>query len=340
MTNGRGTDVVLNSLGGGLLRTTWDCVVNFGRLVELEKLDIRRHSHLDMATFSRSTTFTSVDLEMFWKDKPALIQDLLREVVNLFRRGLLRNISPINVRLIDALGSALNDLQRGKTIGKTVVEPLAGQEVQVMPFVCGHPLILPDATYLITGGVGGMTKWLLQQSAKSVVLLSRSGHTSANARLLFGEYNGINVNLSVQHCDVGNEDQVREVVEECSRSMPLMCGVIHDAMVLHDKLFEQIPMDEYEAIMRPKVQEAWNLHNALSNAPVDFFVMLASAAGILSTREQASYAGAVAEVGYVAERSDRQGAISTTYGDKGLTERKFLAFLRAAMDNQYSTLEI
>lgn len=250
MTNGRGTDVVLNSLGGGLLRTTWDCVVNFGRLVELEKLDIRRHSHLDMATFSRSTTFTSVDLEMFWKDKPALIQDLLREVVNLFRRGLLRNISPINVRLIDALGSALNDLQRGKTIGKTVVEPLAGQEVQVslisrhksptritrpqvMPFVCGHPLILPDATYLITGGVGGMTKWLLQQSAKSVVLLSRSGHTSANARLLFGEYNGINVNLSVQHCDVGNEDQVREVVEECSRSMPLMCGVIHDAMVLH-----------------------------------------------------------------------------------------------------------
>lgn len=50
-------------------------------------------------------------------------------------------------------------------------------------------------------------------------------------------------------------------------------------------------MDEYEAIMRPKVQEAWNLHNALSNAPVDFFVMLASAAGILSTREQASYAG-------------------------------------------------
>ena len=132
-----------------------------------------------------------------------------------------------------------------------------------------------------------------------------------------------------------------------------------------DMLFEQIGIEEYRAIVRPKVQGAWNLHNALPKGELDFFVMLSSAAGILGTRGQAVYAGtsaflgafagwrqaqglpastihlgAVGEVGYVAERSDRQAAISSTYGDKMLTEREFLAFFRAAIENQHSDPEI
>lgn len=134
---------------------------------------------------------------------------------------------------------------------------------------------------------------------------------------------------------------------------------------MQDMLFEQIGIEEYKAIVKPKVQGVWNLHNALPKAEVDFFVMLSSAAGVLGTRGQSVYAGtstflgafagwrqaqnlpastihlgAVAEVGYVAERSDRQAAISTTYGDKGLTEREFLAFLRAAIENQHTDPEI
>lgn len=132
-----------------------------------------------------------------------------------------------------------------------------------------------------------------------------------------------------------------------------------------DKLFEQINIAEYKGIMRPKVQGAWNLHHALPQTEMDFFVMLSSAAGLFGTRGQAVYAGtstflgafagwrqaqglpastihlsAVGEVGYVAERADRQAAISSTYGDKMLTEPEFLAFLRAAIENQHSRPEI
>ena len=117
--------------------------------------------------------------------------------------------------------------------------------------------------------------------------------------------------------------------------------------------------------MRPKVQGVWNLHNTLPKADVDFFVMLSSASGLLSTRGQAVYAGtstflgafaswrhaqnlpastihlgAVGEVGYIAERVELQAAISVTYGDEMLTEREFLAFLRAAIENQHSNPEI
>lgn len=130
-------------------------------------------------------------------------------------------------------------------------------------------------------------------------------------------------------------------------------------------LFEQVDIQNYRAIVRPKVHGAWNLHNALSRIEVDFFVMLSSAAGIFGTRGQAVYAGtssflgafagwrqaqrlpastihlgAIGEVGYIAERSDQQAAVSSTYGDEWLTEREFLAFLRAAIENQHSDPEI
>ena len=332
------------------------------------------------------------------------MQRVITEVMNLFRCGKLKVVRPTQVFSIENLESAFHGLQSGKTMGKVVIEPLPGQKVkvslmgprrsrkkltlyQVMPTVSQHSLIRSDATYLITGGVGGlgrsMTKWLVQQGAKSIALLSRSGQASANAKVLTDEYSSTDVKIAILQCDVGEKDQVRKVIEVCSQSMPPIRGVIHGAMVLHvrscllsrlslqadnlrqDMLFERTSIKEYRAIMKPKVQGVWNLHNLLPKIELDFFVMLSSAAGILRTRGQGVYAGtstflgafsgwrqaqslpastihlgAVAEVGSVAERSDRQAEISNTYGDKGLTEREFLAFLRASIENQHSDPEI
>lgn len=146
-------------------------------------------------------------------------------------------------------------------------------------------------------------------------------------------------------------------------SLPLLSLPADDES--QDMLFEQISIEEYKAIVGPKVQGAWNLHNALPNAALDFFVMLSSAAGLFGTRGQAVYAGtstflgafadwrqaqglpasaihlsAIGDVGYVAENTDRQAAIGSTYGDKMLTECEFLALLRAAIENQHSDPEI
>ena len=253
-TNQRGVDVILNSLSGELLRVSWESLAKFGRFVEIGRSDIDRNSRLDMATFSKSIMFASVDFEMLRDEKPALTQSLLADVMDLFRCGKLRTVTPVTVFSIEALGSALHGLQSGKVMGKAVIEPLPGQKVQVslrspqgsrkrlilsqaMPSTARHPLIRSDATYLITGGLGGlgrsMTRWLAQQGAKSVALLSRSGHTSANAKILTEEFSGSDVNISVLKCDVGDVDQVREAVEVCSQSMPPIRGIIHGAMVLH-----------------------------------------------------------------------------------------------------------
>ena len=253
-TDQKGVDVVLNSLGGELLRVSLESLARFGRFVEIGRRDIDRNSRLDMATFSKSITFASVDLEMLREEKPTLMQSLLTEVMNLFRCGKIRTVTPITVFSIEALDSAFHGLQSGKIMGKVVIEPLPGQKVKVslisprgsqkrlmlsqaMPTVSVHPLIRSDATYVIVGTVGGLgrsiTKWLAQQGARSIVLLSRTGPASASAKNLIDEYSSTDVNISILQCDVADENQVRRVIESCSQSMSPIRGVVHGAMVLH-----------------------------------------------------------------------------------------------------------
>jgi hypothetical protein len=49
-------------------------------------------------------------------------------------------------------------------------------------------------------------------------------------------------------------------------------------------LFENMSLEDFTAVARSKVEGAWNLHNALINSPLDFFIVLSSVAGIIGNR--------------------------------------------------------
>ncbi|KAK0909413.1 DmX-like protein 2, partial [Friedmanniomyces endolithicus] len=54
LTNGKGVDVVLNSLTGEALRQTWHCVAPFGYFIELGQQDILGNTGLDMGPFKHN----------------------------------------------------------------------------------------------------------------------------------------------------------------------------------------------------------------------------------------------------------------------------------------------
>lgn len=51
-------------------------------------------------------------------------------------------------------------------------------------------------------------------------------------------------------------------------------------------------VEDYHAALRPKVQGTINIHEALFNRPLDFFIMLSSVVGIIGNNGQANYASA------------------------------------------------
>jgi NADPH:quinone reductase-like Zn-dependent oxidoreductase len=61
-TNGRGVDTVLNSLSGELLHASWQCVAEFGIMLEIGKRDLIGHGKLAMDVFEANRSYCGIDL--------------------------------------------------------------------------------------------------------------------------------------------------------------------------------------------------------------------------------------------------------------------------------------
>ena len=219
----------------------------------------------------------------------------------------------------------------------------------------------PNSSYLITGGTGGIgksiTRWLAREGAKNIILASRSGFDQKGVPELVEELQVVGVKVFVGRCDVADLSQVKSLVSKCQETMPPIRGVIHGAMALRDALFETISYTDWSMNIKPRIQGAWNLHDALQTADLDFFVMLASVAGIVGNPGQAAYAasntfldsfaayrnqlglpastidiGLVAGVGYAAEHMAQNPDIATTAHDH-LSEAELQAVIKAAITN-------
>jgi NADPH:quinone reductase-like Zn-dependent oxidoreductase len=74
-TQGRGVDIVLNSLAGKLLHASWQCVAKFGKMIELGKRDFLGHGMLDMHAFDSNRAFIGVDLSQLSEDCPSRFKE-------------------------------------------------------------------------------------------------------------------------------------------------------------------------------------------------------------------------------------------------------------------------
>lgn len=69
-TNGRGVDIVLNSLSGELLHTSWKCVAEYGKMLEIGKRDFIGRGMLSMDLFEANRAFFGIDLARLGVEKP------------------------------------------------------------------------------------------------------------------------------------------------------------------------------------------------------------------------------------------------------------------------------
>lgn len=174
-------------------------------------------------------------------------------------------------------------------------------------------ILKPEATYLIIGGTGGIgcaiARKLIQQGARHVVLLSRSGQATPEVVNLIQDSKDV-ATICVEKCDVSNKSMVSDVVIRLRHLLPPVRGIIHAAMVLRvrrphsfhcldqpltgvqDTLFEKMMFDDYDSVIQSKVSGALNFHHEFYNDKLDFFILLSSVAGIVGNRGQAAYSAA------------------------------------------------
>lgn len=104
------------------------------------------------------------------------------------------------------------------------------------------------ATYILAGGLGGLgrsiSKWMIGKGANNLVFLSISGAKDKKAQKFIEELVSDGANISAYECDVGNEGQLKAVLQEVDRDFPPIKGVVQGAMVL--QVFSILPMPHRE----------------------------------------------------------------------------------------------
>lgn len=295
-TGGRGVDVVLNSLAGPLLQAGFDVLAPFGHFVEIGKRDLEGNSLLEMATFSRSASFTSLDMMTLLRERGRDTHRVLCEVARLAGQKTIGPIRPVTVFPMQQVARAFRLLQTGKHTGKVVLSVEPDEQVRVLPQPA-TPKLRADASYLLIGGVGGLGRsiahWMVEHGARNLILLSRSAGRQ-NSGAFVSELRAAGCRVVAISCDVADADDLARALDACARDeqrLPPVRGVIQGAMVLQDSILEQMTLDDWQTAIRPKVAGSWNLHTRFSQrGSLDFFVMLSSLSCILGWASQTNYA--------------------------------------------------
>ncbi|PGH15529.1 hypothetical protein AJ79_02311 [Helicocarpus griseus UAMH5409] len=293
-TNGRGVDVVLNSLSGELLHASWKCVANLGIMVEIGKRDFIGKAQLEMDRFEHNRTFVGLDHTELWAHKPQVSNRILRHMMELYENGSLQPISPLQTFEATKVEEAFRYMQKGQHIGKIVVRfPQSEEGFEAEP-ARRDMALREDRTYLFTGGLGGLGQsiatYLAEKGARNLIFFSRSAGTFADTNPdFFNELESLGCNVQAISGSINNMEDVEKAV---ASAVDPIAGVLHAAMVLQDANFADMTFDAWQTAVLPKVQGTWNLHYALSKQeePLDFFFLFSSVSGTAGQIGQANYA--------------------------------------------------
>lgn len=152
-----------------------------------------------------------------------------------------------------------------------------------------------DASYLITGGLGGLglalSEWMVARGARHLVLAARSAPSEA-AREVIARMEKLGASVHVEAVDVARVADVEGLFARIRADLPPLRGVVHAAGVLRDRTVSDLSVAEMREVAASKVQGAWNLHVATLDLALDLFVLYASAASLMGSPGQANYAAA------------------------------------------------
>ncbi|GAB1818689.1 hypothetical protein HerbRD11066_18530 [Herbidospora sp. RD11066] len=267
-TTFQAVDVVLDSLAGEFVDASLRLAAGpQGRFVEMGKADIRDPEQV--ARDHKGLKYQAFDLLELDPDR---IGRMLAVLTELFARKILKPL-PVTCWDVRRAPEAFRHLSQARNVGKVVL-------TMPTPELTGTLLVTGAS-----GALGGLVARHLADKADRLVLLSRRGPETG---ALAAELANRGVHVDVCAVDVADRDPLANVIA----GIPDLRGVVHAAGVLDDGLIGSLTPAALDAVMRPKVDGAWHLHELTRSLDLSMFVLFSSIAGVWGNPGQAGYAAA------------------------------------------------
>ncbi|XP_022835183.1 fatty acid synthase-like isoform X1 [Spodoptera litura] len=267
-TNGKGVDMVLNSLSDDKLQASVRCLAFRGRFLEIGKFDITNNTSIAMYFLSKEITFHGIMLNYIFNLEPVIkkrFQDLcLRGIVN----GAIKPLTYCSFKA-NEVENAYRYMAAGKHIGKVIIKireeeqsngqlrPVAMPIDAIPRYICHKDLV-----YVVIGGLGGfgleLADWLIMRGGRKILLTSRRGITNGyqSSRLRAWASYGADVQISTH--DVTTEPGCEEMLK-----MALSMGPVHAifnlAVILKDSIFQNQTSETFKTSFAPKALATMHL---------------------------------------------------------------------------------
>jgi acyl transferase domain-containing protein/acyl carrier protein len=184
-----------------------------------------------------------------------------------------------------------------------------------------------DGTVLVTGATGSLgaliaRRLVTDHGAKRLLLVSRRGSDAPGSTELIEQLTGLGAEVTLAACDVADRAALADLLRQLTTASPSpnsdqpLSAVVHVAGVLDDATINGLTPERLAAVLRPKVDAAWNLHELTRDLDLKAFVLFSSIAGVVGSPGQANYAAANAYLDTLARHRVAEGlpAASLAWG--------------------------
>jgi 3-oxoacyl-(acyl-carrier-protein) synthase/NADP-dependent 3-hydroxy acid dehydrogenase YdfG len=177
-----------------------------------------------------------------------------------------------------------------------------------------------DGTVLVTGAGGSLGRIVARHlvtahGVRDLLLVSRRGVDTPGSGALAARLTATGARVRFASCDVADRAALAELLAAVPAEHPLT-GVVHIAGVLDDGAVQNLTAEQFDAVLRPKLDAAVHLHDLTRDRNLAAFVLFSSASGVLGNAGQSAYAAANAFLDALAELRRDQGlpAVSLAWG--------------------------
>ena len=328
-TQGKGVNLVLNSLAEEKLQASFRCVADDGRFIEIGKYDLQMNNPLPMFAFLRNISFHGVAL-----DKMSVLENesqvrTIKRFESWLYDGIEKGFIKPLVRTIfekNDVKEAFKYMMTGKHIGKVLIK-IRDEEPERNAIIAKPIQMTATAkswfdsqkSYIIIGGLGGMgieiVYWMMLRGAKKIVVTSRSGIRTNSQKLFFKQLEELGnlqeafkVNIKILTENAINYYDAKKIIK-AAEEMGQIGGVFQLAVVLHDALFENQTVDTFQMTCEPKVDATVNMDKLTRQLKyqLDYFVTFSSIACGRGNNGQTGYGYGNSVMERICEQRRKEG---------------------------------